>query len=423
MLICPTQQFGHKGFKMRLNNFFKKIISPKGNIADSGNWRIAGGGTTLEQLVRGGFDFRQSAISHGCVQKITLPIVSLPKQIRIKDGKSFKTHDSHYLNNIINNKPNKIMTPPTFFETIIRDIILNDGGYAIISRNNMGRVSSLLPISAQRVSRELVNNDLIYKISTENGTQNYKSNDIIHIPSGNGWDDFNFTGYSIYEYFRRQIDMEYNASDYLLNTLKNGVSSNLNFELQDTFGKDVEAIKILEESIQQKYGGTANAGKVIVTKPGVKAQRLASPLKDINYKEVKDSIVDEICIIFGVPLPLLSMGVKQESGGYNSLLEIVRQFVNSRLRPLAEKIEIELTNKLFTAKEQNQGYYFHIDFTPMLRGDNRQTAEVIERLIGGTQKNGCLTINEARLMFGLPNIENGDTVYTIPTQGEISKNE
>lgn len=142
-----------------------------------------------------------------------------------------------------------------------------------------------------------------------------------------------------------------------------------------TSGKESHRIKILDEGM--KFVPTT-----------------VSP-NESQFIESRNHQISEIARLYGVPLVLLQStdGSTVWGTGIESLM---LGFVNQTIRPILVASEDELSRKLLTVEERQDGYHIAFDYSVLLRGDSTARADYNNKGIEG----GWLTPNEARVREG-----------------------
>lgn len=162
---------------------------------------------------------------------------------------------------------------------------------------------------------------------------------------------------------------------------------------------------------QGKFGGTQNAGKIIVLDGGVKFEQFSSDPQKSMLNETRNFQVNQSARIFGVPVPMLG---QLDNATLNNMETLQTQFVNLTLRPYAVQVEQEFALKLLTESEwRGETYFFRFNFNGLLRGATKDRSQYYKDGLGGPSTGiGYLSVNEVRELENLDRIDDGDTVFT-----------
>src|SRR5699024_3165048 len=85
----------------------------------------------------------------------------------------------------------------------------------------------------------------------------------------------------------------------------------------------------------------------------------------------------------------------------SNITEQQKQFYIDTLQPILVAYESELTYKLLTSREVEQGYQFKFNVDSILRSDSEERARYLRTLVEG----GIMTSNEARGIIDLPQVD------------------
>jgi HK97 family phage portal protein len=171
---------------------------------------------------------------------------------------------------------------------------------------------------------------------------------------------------------------------------KNGV---LKFLL--TSDRKIADPTALRQSLDDVVNGQRRS---TVLPEGVKMERMSLSPQEAMYIEQRKFSVEEISRIFGVPLSVLNAG----NSGTDVELEM-QQFYAQTLQPEAERLEQELSKKLFTETDRAT-HEFKFVFNSLMRASAKSRADYYNAGIRG----GWLRRNEARYMEDLDKFETGD---------------
>lgn len=162
-----------------------------------------------------------------------------------------------------------------------------------------------------------------------------------------------------------------------------------------------------------------------VQKIGTKNRILPLP-KDWDLKTINLSMVDaqflegrkmnalQIAAAFGVSPNQLN---DYSKGSYANSTSQSLAFLTNTLAPIFKQYEDELTYKLLSTDEINQGLRIDIDEQDMLRSTPDVFTDILCKSVAGS----IMTINEARERAGLPPVPKGDQLMTTPGSTTLEK--
>lgn len=144
-------------------------------------------------------------------------------------------------------------------------------------------------------------------------------------------------------------------------------------------------------------------GRFITVPAGYKVDPLNISLADSQFKELKEMGAKQIASAFGVPQFMLN----DLSDTNNNSLEMSNlHFLSNCLMVLFKSIELELEEKLLSEEDRRNGLYFEFNINELLRVDQKTQQEIITNFV----RNGVYSINDARKLMGLLEIEGGNNV-------------
>ena len=327
-----------------------------------------------------------------CVEVITNGVASLPVKLYRTDEKGFKYEIHNNLSFILSKKPTKKMNAFTFYKLIVKDILLMGNAYALILRDERGKVVGLEYIQAGLISPIDKGDRIEYQVTGIKGF--VRQEDILHFMN---YTDNGVYGISVLTHARRTLgiaDYGENASE---NFYKSGgcTTGFLKFDGPSS-GKQREEIL---SAWNQATGGVRNQPNGIPVLPAnVNYTQLSVNPADAQLLESREFSIVEICRFFGVS-PTKCFDLTHASYNNSEMAELA--FLNDTLRPLLTKIEMEMETKLFKPEE---GYDIKFDVSELLRTDKKSQAEYFTKLFNL----GVLSPNDIRKELDMDEIEGGD---------------
>ena len=102
-------------------------------------------------------------------------------------------------------------------------------------------------------------------------------------------------------------------------------------------------------------------------------------------------------------VPNHKLNIKGE-GGYNSLIQMEQEYLQTAVKPLAQKIKEEFNAKLFTDNEKNQNISIDQNFKILLQVDPKSRAEYYKSMVFLK----AMTPNEIRKLESMNPYDDGD---------------
>ena len=334
-----------------------------------------------------------------CVRVISESIASLPiKVYKVEDDNDRINNISHPVYNLLARYPNTYMTPYTFLDTLMTNLLLEGNSYFYIERDSSARPIALIPINPREV-----------KVIKHDGTIIY---DVKHFEIGIMKEDmlhfFNLSfdgceGVSVLKAQNTTIATSIASNDTANSYLGN--SSNVGGIIKHPGKLSKEAVERLKTSWNNQYSGSFMAGKTAILEEGMTFDSTAVDLSKYQLIETRRFQVEEIARIFKVPLSLI--GHLEKSANYNSIEALSIDFVRFTLMPYITMIEQELIRKLFRENEFGE-FAIDLDTKALLRGDSASRSAYYREMASI----GAISINEIRQMEGFNKVgEEGDQLF------------
>ena len=163
--------------------------------------------------------------------------------------------------------------------------------------------------------------------------------------------------------------------------------------------------KRLREAWQEGFKGN-NLSKTAVLDNGITPEFLGKDLPtalDLQLSELSKLSTLEIARLFGIPPQLLA-----ESSDVNNSTssELSRSFAKFGLGPLAYRMSDVLSHALLSPRKLSQGFRIELDLTNSLIGQGEDRSRYLSQMVNS----GIMSLNEARNLSSLPDVEQGDVL-------------
>lgn len=365
---------------MILENLFKKRKTITKEISiQNGNFTAWGGNAYENDIYREGVD------------AIARNVGKLKGSYIIKSGNNKKPGNDARLTRLLQIAPNAYMNAYDYLYKITTHLFLYNNSFSLLDKDNKGNVIAIYPINCNNAQfLEDSNGNLFVKFFLDNGKQfispygniihlrkNFNSNELLG--------DNNGALYSTLELAEAQAQGLTNAiksSATIRGILKfeNVLAPNLMKKQKEEFVKDYL-------NIENSSGVVAVDNKSTYTP----IQNNPNIIDGDQMREVKTKVFNYL----GISEAIVSSSYNEDQWG---------AFYESIIEPLAVQLSLEFTRKIFNEREIAFGNEIVFDSGRLLYSSNSTKVSMIQNLL----PMGILTLNEAREIFNLAPLEDGD---------------
>lgn len=349
--------------------------------------------------------YQNNVIASRCINLIAKSAASVDWLLYKKDKKQII--EKHQLLNLLHH-PNPSYGGAEFFESFFSYKIIGGDAYILAVRNNDHSKIELHLLRPDRVTiipgesslpygyvYKIGDKEVIYKVNQDTGFS-----DVLHLKNFNPLDDW--YGLSQVEAASYSIDLHNQASIWNQALLQNGAKPSgaliLKSSQNDNNYLSEEQFTRLQSQLQEKFSGSANAGKPLLLEGGLEWQEMSYSPKDMDFMETKNSAARDIALAFGVPPHLL--GIKGDNT-YSNMQEARFAFWEETIIPLVDKTTDALNNWLvpFFGDDLKLSY----DMNKISALSAKQ-----DKIWDRMQRADFMTKNEKRAAVGLPPINEKD---------------
>jgi len=360
---------------------------------------------TLDADVLSSEDALRDATYFKCIKIISESIGKVGCNLKREKGNGDVREKENPLFNLVKKRPNPYMSSLDFFKCMEARRQHKGDSFALICRDRKGQVTGLYPID---VITLIVDNIGIAKTSKQNAIlvqytcgdsgiiYNARYDEVLHFK---GFSMDAITSNSIKNILKDTIEINNSAKKYQKELFSNGLTNKCTVQM----ASDIRDEKKLNEA-QELFNMMWSAkGRFITVPAGYKVDPLNISLADSQFKELKEMGAKQIASAFGVPQFMLN----DLSDTNNNSLEMSNlHFLSNCLMVLFKSIELELEEKLLSEEDRRNGLYFEFNINELLRVDQKTQQEIITNFV----RNGVYSINDARKLMGLLEIEGGNNV-------------
>ncbi len=364
-------------------------------------------GVEVDEISYRGKNALKEATVFACIRILADAVGKLPiKAYRDNEGK--QNAASHYLAPLLKLRPNPWMSSRDLFKCLEVQRNIYGNAYAWLDIETKGRaagqVIGIYPLDATRVKIYIDDVGLLpgkgklwYTYTDNKGTEyRIDQDEMLHF-KGLAFDGI--VGMTPLEQLKSTIENAGAASQFLNNSFKSGMQTKgLIYYAGDL---NPAAEKVFREKFEQMSAGLKNANRVSLLPVGYQFQPLSLKLTDAQFLENTQLTIKQIAAAFGVKNHQLN---DLDRATHTNISEQQREFYIDTLMDILTGYEQELTYKLFTQKELDDGYYVKFNVNAILRADPKTRYEGYRIAI----QSGFLTANEVRALEELEAKEGGD---------------
>ncbi|MCI9086339.1 MAG: phage portal protein [Clostridia bacterium] len=346
-----------------------------------------------------------------CLKTLSEAVAKLPLKMYRETDKGIQKARDKPLYNTLKLRPNRNMTATSFWATVV--MIMYHYGNCFVYPLYKGNKAPELIILDSRYMRIFDDNA---KILSKNGgvwyvysepktgkIYKFSVDEILHFKTYMTFDGI--SGLAVKDILELTIDGALNSQNFIQNLYKNGLTGRIAVEYtQDLNGKLAnQAIKTFEAAVDAD-----KAMNFIPIPNGMKLNPLNLKLTDAQFLEMKKYTALQIAGAFGIKPNQIN---DYEKSSYANSEAQQQAFLTDTLLVILKGLEEELTSKLFTAEEIQQGYFFKFNVDVILR------ATFTQRMAGYAQarQNGWLCANDILEKEDMPYIsaEEGGFAYLV----------
>lgn len=334
-----------------------------------------------------------------CVRLISTVTASLPLDVfETRDGDRLKVGLSNSLARLLQYSPNQYMTAVEFREAMTMQLCFYGNAYALIERNSVGDVISLMPLMSVQMDVRLEGKRVVYRYRRDTEYADFKQSEIFHL-KGFGFNGL--VGLSPIAFGAKTAGVAVAMEDQQRDFYANGAKSP---QLLMTGGEKVltkEQRGQLEENFKEIAGGPVKK-RLWILEAGFTTQAIGVTPQDAETMAARKFQVSELARFFGIPPHLVGDVDKSTSWG-SGLEQQNLGFLQYALAPYLGRWESSIWRWLVKPAEIER-YHAEHNLDGLLRGDSTARAT----FMGTLADKGLRTINELRRLDNMPPLPGGD---------------
>lgn len=351
-----------------------------------------------------------------CLKMLSETLGKMPLKFHQETEKGIQKVKSNKAHKLLRTRPNKLMTPSTFWATVEQNRNHYGNAYVWIRRNfkkskygGSYEIQDLWIMPSADV-RVLIDDKgcfgakglLWYSYTDKYSSEQYlfNSDDVMHFKTSYSFDGI--LGVPVREILKSTLEGGLESQNFMNNLYKSGLTAKAVLEYTGDLNKEAE--EKLVEGFERFANGSKNSGKIIPVPLGMKLVPLDIKLTDSQFFELKKFNALQIAGAFGIKPNQLN---DYEKSSYsNSEMQQLSFYVDTVLFIL-KQYEEELNYKLLSNNEVEEGFFFKFNEKVILRTDSKTQMETLSKAVN----NGIYTPNEAREYVDKPSKERGDELF------------
>lgn len=340
-----------------------------------------------------------------CLKVLSEALGKLPlKLLQYNDRNGVVNARRNPLYDILKTRPNPYMTSTTFWSTIEYNRNHYGNAYALI--RGAGSKMTLWILESERVTvlnddKDLFNggkNKIYYAYSGIDKTYTFSADEILHFKTSHTFDGV--TGLSVKEILKMTIDSNNRAQSMLNNLYKSGFTAKA--VLQYTGSLSDDNVKKFKEGLEKYARGSSNGEDAIIPIPlGNTLTPLNVNLADNQFLEVKKYTALQIASAFGIKPNQIG---DYEKSSYASAEAQQLSFYVDTLLYILKQYEEELSYKLLSPEDRQNGLHFKFNVGVILRADLKTQVDTLSKAVSSF----IYTPNEARAFLDMEARDGGD---------------
>lgn len=340
----------------------------------------------------------QIATVFACVRLISTVSAGLPLDVfETRGDDRLKVAMNNPLARLLRFSPNQFMTAVEFREAMTMQLCFYGNAYALIERNSVGDVISLMPLLSVNMDVRMENKRVVYRYRRDNEYANFKAAEIFHL-KGFGFNGL--VGLSPIAFAAKTTGVAVAMEDQQRDFYANGAKSPQLLSTGDKTLSDAQRDQI-EENFKEISGGPVRK-RLWILEAGFTTQPIGVSAQDAETMAARKFQVSELARFFGVPPHLVGDVEKSTSWG-TGIEQQNLGFLQYTLSPYLNRWEYAIERWLLKPGDVGR-YHAEHNIDGLLRGDSAARAA----FMGTLADKGLRTINELRRLDNMPPLPGGD---------------
>ena len=334
-----------------------------------------------------------------CVRLISSVTACLPLDVfETKGDDRSKVGLDNPLARLLRYSPNQFMTAFDFRVAMTMQLCYYGNAYALIERNSVGDIVSLVPLLSVNMDVRLEGKRVVYRYRRDSEYADFKQTEIFHL-KGFGFNGL--VGLSPIAFGAKTAGVAVAMEDQQRDFYANGAKSPQILMTGDGKVLNKEQRAQLEENFKEISGGAVRK-RLWILEGGFTTQAIGVSPQDAETMAARKFQVSELARFFGVPPHLVGDVEKSTSWG-SGIEQQNLGFLQYTLDPYLEIWETSILRWLIKPADLGRIHAEH-NRDGLLSGDSTARANYMKTQID----TGLLTVNEGRRVGNRPPLPGGD---------------
>ncbi|WP_082478416.1 phage portal protein [Rhizobium sp. Leaf386] len=377
-------------------DFFGGMAASKSGV--SVNWKSALSVTTVLACARVRADGLAS-VPWKLYQRVE-------KSVNGKSRPDRREAREHPLYDLLATAPNEWMTSLEFRETISLHIDLTGDAY-VFKNEVRGEITEMILLERSRVThKQNADYSMSYTLRGLDGSQvTLTSKQIWHI-KGPSWDTIG--GLNIVQLAREAIGLALATEESHASFHRNGARPSGVLSAEGAIG-DASMVR-LAAWVRRHFGGTQNAGKIMVVDRAAKFTPVQMSGVDAQHIETRKFQVERICEVMRVmPIMIGFSGDKNQT--FASAEHMFLAHLIHCVRPIHRRVGGSGDLHLLSKADRKKGFYTGFVDSDFLSPSVEAKGKYNQIALGGPNNPGWVTQNDVRGWDEMDAVEGGDRLY------------
>jgi HK97 family phage portal protein len=391
------------GILDRIKKFFNLSVTDQ-KAWNPSLWRFFGSESLSGEQVNEYTALNYSAV-YNAISLISGTIGALPLHLMQKKGDKKRIADDRVMYRVMHDEWNPYITAMAGRETLMAHVLSWGNGYAEKVFNGYGELVQLWPITPDRVTPEMRDGSLVYRIRVDSKDIIMPREKILHVP-GLGFDGL--VGYSVIAMARKSIGLSMAMETFGSTYFGNGTHPGMIVEHPGQLSP--QAHTNLKNSLTETYSGLGKAHRMMLLEDGMKAQKITIDPEDSQFLESRQFQIPEIARWFNLPPHKLKDLTKSS---FSNIESEQISFVTDSILPWLVRLEANYNMQLLNASDKSLSGYGRLYFKHIVEGLLRGDAASRSAYYAVMLDKGVMSINEVREKEDLDPVKGGD-IHLVP---------
>jgi HK97 family phage portal protein len=329
-----------------------------------------------------------------CVTLIAGTIASMPLILYRRVDEERERAIEHPLFDVLRVRPNPVQSVVSFWEAMVTALLLRGNAYAMITRDDDGRVRALWYVNPDRVQVDVTKTGrLKYRVTAGGSSTTVDATGMLHVVGP--MSDDGYTGRSVITAFRETLALSLAIERYGGEFFGNAATPA--GMLTHPGALSSKAQTNLLKSLEEAHAARGKRHRMLLLEEGLKFEPIGVSHEDSQYIDSRRFGVEEVARIFGVPGFMIGANVTGSSLTYSNAETEGLRLLKHTIGPWLARIESAVNFACISPLERRQMYCEFLADS-LLSTDTRSRYEAYKLGVEG----GWLTREEVRRRENLP---------------------